>query len=93
MRHLKAEHVAKTSNTGRPFYFICVFWGQRYWKEFANLCLASLLSPSNLGSLSSAQRETSKFLIVTTQKDWQELQKSENFKKLFFPSKIFNFEP
>ena len=63
----------------RPFYFICVFWGRQYWQEFCRLCLASMLSPGNIPSLDEDIRQTSRFVIVATRQDWEEVQDDPTF--------------
>jgi len=72
-----APQVIETSS--RPFYFICVFWGRQYWQEFSRLCLASMLSPGNIPSLDEDIRTDSRFVIVATQQDWDELQDDPTF--------------
>ena len=62
-----------------PFYFICVFWGGRYWREFCRLCLASMLAPGNIPALDGAIRAASRFVIVTTKVDWAALQDDPTF--------------
>ncbi len=56
----------------QPFYFTVVFWGEVHRRYFLDLLLASLLSPNNIPVLNPARK--SKFLIVTTRKDWEALQ-------------------
>lgn len=51
----------------RPFYFICVLWGERFRGYFLEYCLPSLLSPGNLPALST--RSPSKLLIATRPED------------------------
>jgi len=68
-----------TEASPRPFYFICVFWGRQYWQEFCRLCLASMLSPGNIPALDQDIRPDSRFVIVATQQDWDELQDDPTF--------------
>ena len=70
---------SKTPDIRAPFYFICVFWGERYWREFCRLCLASMLAPGNIPSLDEEIRASSRFVIVTTTADWEALQDDPTF--------------
>ena len=70
---------SKTPDIRAPFYFICVFWGERYWREFCRLCLASMLAPGNIPSLEDGIRASSRFVIVTTRADWEALQDDPTF--------------
>ncbi len=47
------------------------FWGQTYRQYFLQLCLPSLLSPGNIPSL--LNKRACRFLICTTQHDWDVL--------------------
>lgn len=67
-------------NTLRPFYFTVVFWGEVYRRYFLDLLLASLLSPNNIPALDPDRK--SKFLIVTTQADWDALQSEPLFQEM-----------
>lgn len=40
----------------RPFYFITVFWGERFRNYFADYALPSLLAPGNLPSLKTPRK-------------------------------------
>lgn len=55
-----------------PFSFIVTFWGKRFRDYFCELILPSLLSPGNIPHLNN--KAESKFLIVTTNEDWEALQ-------------------
>lgn len=35
----------------RPFYFVVVFWGERFRSYLVDFCLPSLLSPHNIPAL------------------------------------------
>ena len=63
-----------------PFYFIVTFWGEKFTQMFMEVCAASLLSPNNIPSLKYDKR--SKFLIVTTKKDWLFFKKTDRFESL-----------
>jgi hypothetical protein len=67
-------------NPVRPFYFTVIFWGDVYRRYFLHLLLASLLSPNNIPALNPDRK--SKFLIVTTQEDWDALQSEPLFIEL-----------
>jgi tetratricopeptide (TPR) repeat protein len=71
---------SKTPLLDRPFYFIVVFWGERFRNYFLDLCLPTLLSPGNLPALATAQR--SKFLIWTRPDDWAAMKASPIFRLL-----------
>ncbi|MCA9471198.1 MAG: hypothetical protein MRJ96_11700 [Nitrospirales bacterium] len=64
----------------RPFYFTVVFWGEEHRAYFTDLLLASLLSPNNIPALN--KHRNSKFLIVTTRQDWEQLQSHTLFLRL-----------
>jgi hypothetical protein len=61
----------------RPFYFICVLWGERFREYFVEYCLPSLLAPGNLPALST--RSPSKLLIATLPEDWAALEATAVF--------------
>jgi len=63
--------VAK-ARTLRPIYFIVVVWGERFTEFLLNFCIPSLLSPNNIPAL--VNRGKNKFLIATTDKDWERIQ-------------------
>jgi hypothetical protein len=63
----------------RPFYFIVVVWGERYTDFLLNFCVASLLSPNNIPALLN---KGNKFLIATTDEDWERMQNRVIFKLL-----------
>src|SRR5208282_1900176 len=62
----------------RPFYFICVLWGERFREYFLEYCLPSLLAPGNLPALST--RSPSKFLIATRPEDWAAIEATAVFR-------------
>lgn len=64
----------------RPFYFIVVVWGERYVDFLCNFCIAALLSPNNIPALHN--RGKNKFLIATTDEDWERMQSRPIFKLL-----------
>jgi len=64
----------------RPFYFIVVCWGETYTNFLFNFCIPSLLAPHNLPSLYNQKKN--KFLIATTDKDWQLMQTLASFHTL-----------
>lgn len=64
----------------KPFYFIAVFWGERFREYFVNCCLLSLLSPNNIPALSPERK--SRFLIATRPDDWAAIEKSVAFRRL-----------
>lgn len=51
----------------RPFHFIVVVWGEKYFAELANFCIPSLLAPGNLPALRGNVRH--KLVLVTTRED------------------------
>jgi hypothetical protein len=63
----------------RPIYFIVVVWGERYTDFLLNFCIASLLSPNNIPALLNSGN---KFLIATTDEDWERMQHRAIFKLL-----------
>lgn len=64
----------------QPLYFVVTFWGRKYRNWFCRYPLASLLSPKNIPILERGDNH--RFLICTTQKDWNELQKEVLFRNL-----------
>ena len=68
-----------TAGDPPSFFFICVFWGDQYWREFCRICLASMLAPGNIPSLDEEIRASSRFVIVTTTADWEALQDDPTF--------------
>jgi hypothetical protein len=64
----------------RPFYFIVVCWGESYTNFLFNFCIPSLLAPQNLPALHN--RGKNKFLIATTEQDWQRMQSLTAFQTL-----------
>lgn len=77
MKHAHTEN--EQSNT-RPFYFLVTFWGEAFREYFITLLLASLLAPNNIPALRN--KKVSKFIIATTDNDWQALQSDVLFKTL-----------
>jgi hypothetical protein len=71
---------AAVSMPVRPFYFIVVFWGEKYRRFFETLCLPSLLAPANVPVLAAVPE--SKLLIATSKPDWAALQALPLFRKL-----------
>jgi hypothetical protein len=63
-----------------PLYFVVTFWGQQYREWFCRYPLASLLSPNNIPSLKKLG--DCRFLICTTKKDWNALQRELLFQHL-----------
>jgi hypothetical protein len=63
----------------RPFYFIVVFWGERFRNYFLNFCLPTLLAPGNIPSLLN---RGNKFVICTTIEDWALIQNVPIFELL-----------
>ncbi len=52
----------------RPFYFVVVFWGERFRNYLADYCLPSLLAPGNIPALRGGNH---KFIFCTTPHDWE----------------------
>src|SRR5262249_8432816 len=61
----------------RPFYFILVLWGERFRNYFLDLCLPTLLSPSNLPALATQPRRN--LLICTCPDDWAAMRAAPVF--------------
>ena len=55
----------------RPFYFVVVFWGERFRNYLVDFCLPSLLAPHNIPVLPPGGRD--KFIFCTTADDWHAL--------------------
>jgi len=72
--------VVKGNAADQPFYFIVTFWGAEFRRSFLQLCAASLLSPQNLPAL--ARTRTSRFLVCTTQEDWDAISSDAVFQLL-----------
>ena len=68
------------NNDHPPYYFIVVFWGKEHRDSFVDLSLASLLSENNIPLLEN--NGDNRFLICTTQEDWDALQDEKIFKLL-----------
>jgi len=64
----------------RPFYFIIVFWGDRFRGHLADFCLPSSLSPNNIPRLSGGRRN--RFVFCTTVEDWAALIRTAIFAEL-----------
>ena len=56
----------------RPFYFIVVAWGEHFTEYMLNFCIPALLSPNNIPAL--VNRGKNKFLVATTDEDWERIQ-------------------
>jgi len=69
-----------TSNVVRPFYFVVVVWGERFRNYFLEYCLPSLLAPGNIPSI--VLRRPAKYLVATTQADWEVMQRTAIFATL-----------
>src|SRR5277367_2963882 len=63
----------------RPFYFIVAVWGERFTDLLLNFCVASLLSPNNIPALLNSGN---KFLVATTDEDWERMQSQPIFQLL-----------
>lgn len=61
----------------RPFYFVVVFWGERFRNYLVDFCLPSLLSPHNIPVLPPGGRD--KFIFCTTAEDWHALAGTKIF--------------
>lgn len=61
----------------RPFYFVVVFWGERFRNYLVDFCLPSLLSPRNIPVLPPGGRD--KFVFCTTAEDWRVLADTKIF--------------
>lgn len=64
----------------RPFYFVVVFWGERFRSYLVDFCLPSLLSPHNIPALPPGGRD--KFIFCTTADDWHALAGTKIFSLL-----------
>ena len=76
----ESETFIEKAQALRPFYFIVVCWGKRYSDFLLNYCIAALLSPNNIPALRNQGKN--KFLIATTDEDWDYMQSSPIFKLL-----------
>ena len=56
----------------KPFLLIVAFWGEDFRRHFLQLCLASLLSPGNIPSLSG--KRLCRVVMCTTRQDWAAIQ-------------------
>ena len=63
-----------------PFYFLVVFWGAKHREFFIDYCLSGLLAPGNIPALEN--KDESRFVICTTEKDWAALQDDPLFREL-----------
>jgi hypothetical protein len=75
--HRRAD---KPSNELPPFYYINVVWGSHYVDLFTNFSIPTLLAPGNIPG--TANRDVSEFLIVTTEKDANQIKSSPIFGQL-----------
>jgi hypothetical protein len=64
----------------RPFYFVVVLWGERFRNYFLEYCLPTLLAPGNIPALT--RHRSAKYLIATTEADWDLMRASAIFKAL-----------
>lgn|GEM_PF-3123072 len=71
---------SKNETIVRPIYFNVVFWGERFRDYFTNFLLASMLSPNNLPRISLGREN--KFLIATTDEDWEILRSTASFQRM-----------
>lgn len=76
----ESETFIEKAQALRPFYFIVVCWGKRYSDFLLNYCISALLSPNNIPALRNQGKN--KFLIATTNEDWDYMQSSPIFKLL-----------
>ncbi len=63
-----------------PFYYVVVVWGEKYVDLFLNVALPCLLAPGNLPGLPNLRE--SRFLVVTTRRDWERIVGSPVFQTL-----------
>lgn len=63
-----------------PFFFIVVVWGDEYVDLLLRVSLRCFLSPKNIPSLTT--KSISKFIFVTTAKDYLKISQAAIFKKL-----------
>lgn len=59
-------------NAGAPTFIGLTFWGEEYRRYFLDYCLASLMSPNNVPAIRN--KRDARFLIATTQDDWDAMQ-------------------
>lgn len=64
----------------RPFYFIVVFWGERFRNYLVDFCLPTMLSPNNIPVLVGGHGH--KFIFCTTSEDWRTLCETKIFSLL-----------
>jgi len=62
------------------FYFIVVFWGERFRKYLCKFCLPSLLAQGNIPSLEKNLHN--KFIFCTPTEDWDALKRAPVFSHL-----------
>ena len=74
------EAFLEKARTLHPIYFIVVVWGERYTDFLLNFCIPALLSPNNIPAL--VNRGKNKFLIATTNEDWERMQSRPIFQLL-----------
>lgn len=64
----------------KPFFFIVVVWGDAYVDMLLQVSLRCFLSPQNIPGLSNL--DASKFIFVSTKKDYLKISQSAIFKQL-----------
>jgi hypothetical protein len=73
----ETEDPASARQNLRPFYFVVVFWGERFRNYLVDFCLPSLLSPNNIPVLAGERGH--KFIFCTTSEDWRVLTETKIF--------------
>ena len=64
----------------QPFYFLVTFWGQEFAYYLCRYAIPSLLAPGNIGSL--REPDKARFLVCTTEQDWEHLNCQSAFTTL-----------
>ncbi|MDF1757000.1 MAG: hypothetical protein P1U74_01690 [Legionellaceae bacterium] len=72
--------MSQTEKQSSPFYYIVVVWGDDYINMLLQVSLRCFLSENNIPGVSNLS--TSKFLFVTTRRDYETISQSAIFKKL-----------
>jgi hypothetical protein len=74
----------------RDLYLINGFWGETFRQWFTDFCVRSLLAPGNLSALDAGANN--KFLLATTEEDWQAVQRhpavvelQKHYEIVFYP--------